>query len=375
MPFADLVALDDVLRDTPTLTLYLDGRSENPAWRTAWRRSLRQEEMRLRHLLADAPHEEREAFSRAIEALEDHLAHRRGAMDAPGWLSVVANGQVRLDAALRGVTPTIGVWRRGVALAPFLCASEFGGGEAWVVIADSRAARVFHCDDAGVRRVHTVRTITHHEHGGAGKAGHAGGVHPATRGGLGRDAAERERREARSHMLRELAAHVRTLTPALPVFVGGTPQLLDEAIGAMEREGVATVIEAPVLGARARVSEISRAVHEGLVHLRRDAELHLVEELLRRYGDDDLASAGAASTGRSLDERAVHTLILSTSFVALQPEVAEVFVRSAMAQDAKVEIVSGDAARLLEESGGAGVLLRFSPFARTTEREGELAHA
>ena len=87
-----------------------------------------------------------------------------------------------------------------------------------------------------------------------------------------------------------------------------------------------------------------------------------------------LAAAGAASTGRALDERCVHTLVLNTSFVALQPEVAEVFVRSAISQDARIEVVAGDAARLLDESGGAGVLLRFSPFRTMTEQEGELAH-
>jgi hypothetical protein len=70
----------------------------------------------------------------------------------------------------------------------------------------------------------------------------------------------------------------------------------------------------------------------------------------------------------------VHTLVLSTSFIALQPEVAEVFVRSALAQDARVEVVSGDAARMLEESGGTGVLLRFSTFRLSAETEGELAH-
>jgi hypothetical protein len=190
---------------------------------------------------------------------------------------------------------------------------------------------------------------------------------------VGRDAAEKERREARSRMLRTLAAHVRTLTPALPVFVGGTPQLLSEAIAAMEREGVTQVIETPVLGARARVGEIARAVNEGLVQLRRVGEQELVEELLRRYGDDTLGAAGAAITGRALDERSVQTLVLSNSFVALQPEIAEVFVRSALAQDAKVEVVSGDAARTLEESGGAGVLLRFLPFKSEPTREGELA--
>lgn len=374
LPFADLVALDAELRDTLTLTLYLDGRSENPAWRTAWRRSLKQEENRLRRALADASHEEREAFARNIEALEAHLSHRRNAMDSPGWLGVVADGKVRLDVPLRGVTPTIGAWRRGVALAPYLCASEPGGPCAWVVVADSRAARIFQCNDEGVRRIDTVRTATHHDLPPAAGPSKRGAIRPATRGGLGRDAAERERREARSAMLRALAARVHGLTPALPVFVGGTPQLLAEAITAMEHVGVKSVIETPALGARARVSEIARAVREGLVQLRREAEHEMVTELLRRYGDDNLAAAGAASTGRALDERCVHTLVLNTSFVALQPEVAEVFVRSAISQDARIEVVAGDAARLLDESGGAGVLLRFSPFRTMTEQEGELAH-
>jgi hypothetical protein len=373
IPFTELQALDGELSNTPTLTLYLDGRSENPAWRTAWRRSLKQEEGRLRHVLAEAPHEEREAFERNIEALEEHLAHRRGAFDAPGWLGVVAEGRVRLDAPLRAVTPTIGVWRQGVALAPFLCSSEGGAGSAWVVVVDSRAARIFRCDDHHVHRVDTVRTIVHDDHDEELGAQGRGAFHQGTRGGVGRDAAERERREARSRMLQTLASHVHGLTPPLPVFVGGTPQLLAEAMDAMAHDGVSNVIEAPVLGARARVSEIARAVHEGLVQLRRAAEQELVAELLRRFADDELAAAGAAITGRALDERCVHTLVLSNSFVALQPEVAEVFVRSAVAQDAAVEVVSGDAARTLEESGGTGVLLRFSPVRVDVVPEAELA--
>lgn len=370
--FTELQALDGELSHTPTLTLYLDGRSEKPAWRTAWRRSLKQEAGRLRHALADASHDEREMFERNIEALEEHLAHRRGAFDAPGWLGVVADGRVRLDAPLRAVTPTLGVWRHGVALAPFLCASEGGTGSAWVVVVDSRAARIFRCDDHHVHRVDTVRTMANDD-GAAMAAARRGAFYQGTRSGVGRDAAERERREARSRMMRTLASRVRRLAAPLPVFVGGTPQLLAEAMDAMTHEGVTNIIEAPVLGARARVSEIARTVHEGLVQLRRTAEQELVAELLRRFADDNLAAAGAAITGRALDDRCVHTLVLSNSFVALQPEVAEVFVRSAIAQGAAVEVVSGDAARTLEESGGTGVLTRFSPFRADATPASELA--
>ena len=370
LTFAELVALDGELEQTPTLTLYLDGRTDNPAWRTAWRRSLKQEEARLRREIADAPHDEREAFAKNIEALEAYLAHRRGALDAPGWLGVVADGVLKLDAPLPVATPTLGVWRNGVALAPFLCAGQLTC-QAWVVIADSRAARIFHCEEGVVRRVETVRTYLH-DHREAG-AGRRSAMHQGTRGGMGRDEAERERREARSRMLRTLAERVHALTPVLPIFVGGTPQLLGEAIAAMEHLGVRTITETPALGARARVSEIARSVREGLMQLRRLEEQALVADLLRRNADDDLAAAGAAITGRALDERAVQALVLSNSFVALQPEVAEVFVRSALAQHAQVEVVAGDAARMLEEAGGAGVLLRFSPFKLSVEATNEMA--
>lgn len=373
--FAELQALDRELCSTRTLTLYLDGRGDNPAWRTAWRRSVKQEEARMRRLLDNMSHDEREAFERDIAALDEHLTHRRGSFDAPSWLAVVADGRVRVDAPLRASTPTIGTWRDGVALAPFLCTAQAGAASAWVVVADSRAARVFHCDEEHVRRVDAVRTVLHSDLADRAGTQRRGAQHAGTRGGVGRDAAERERREARSRMLRTLAAHVHALTPSLPVFVGGTPQLLAEAIGALEHEGVARVIEAAVLGARARVGEIARAVHGGLAELRRTEEQALVHELLRRFAADHLAAAGAASTGRALDERCVHTLVISHAFVALHAEVAELFVRSALAQDAAVEVVSGEAGRVLDESGGTGVLLRFSPFEVTAEHEGELATA
>lgn len=374
LSFSELVTLDRELQDKPALTLYLDGRSDNPAWRTAWRRALRQEETRLRHALADASHDEREAFSRDVAALEAHLAHRRGALDAPGWLGVVAGGQVLLDAPLRGATPTFGHWGRGVALAPYLCVPNADHG-AWVVVADSRTARVFRCDDDGVHRIDTVRTIVHADHHETMGAARGGKLHQGTRGGVRRDAAERERRAARAHMLSTLAEHVRTLEPAAPVFVGGTPQLLNEAVTAIEEAGVTPVVESPALGARARVVEIARAVREGLVQLRHAADDVIVDEVIRRFAADDLGATGAAVTGRALDDHAVKALVLSDTFVTTQPDVAEVFVRAALAQNADIAVVSGDAAQRLEEAGGAGVLLRFSPFRTAPLREEEMATA
>jgi hypothetical protein len=371
LSFADLVALDQELSGTPTLTLYLDGRAENPAWRTAWRRALKQEETRLRHTLENAPHDEREQFAAGVAALEAHMALRRGALDAPGWLGVVAQGKVRIDAPLRGAVTTAGYWRAGVALAPFLCAPSEATG-AWVAIVDSRAARIFRCDDEGVHRVDTVRTVTHLEPNGGLGAARRGKFHAGTRGGVRRDEAERERRAARVRMLHELAARVRELPPAA-VFVGGTPQLLADAAKVMREAGVESVTEAPVLGARARVSEITRGVREGLAQLRHERDTGIVHELLQRFADDGLGLAGAAATGRALEERAVQVLVLSETFVTTQREVAEVFVRAALAQDAEMHVVDGDAARELEESGGVGALLRFSPFRSTKAPAEELA--
>jgi stalled ribosome rescue protein Dom34 len=204
-------------------------------------------------------------------------------------------------------------------------------------------------------------------------AAHGGKFHQGTRGGVGRDAAERERREARFHMLRTLAAHLRLLVPEAPVFVGGTPQLVSEAVAAIEAAGVTSVVEAPSLGARARVSEIARAVREGLLALRYAADEVLVDDVVRRFAADDLGATGAAVTGRALDDHAVKALVLSDTFVTTQPDVAEVFVRAALAQHAAVTVVSGDAAQRLEEAGGVGVLLRFSPFRSLLVTDGQLA--
>lgn len=372
LTFSELVTLDRELQDTPALTLYLDGRSNTPMWRTAWRRALRQEETRLRNTLADASRDEREAFSLDVAALEEHLAHRRGALEAPGWLGVVAEGQVLLDAPLRGTTPTIGHWGHGVALAPFLCVPSADCG-AWVVVADSRSARIFRCDDGGVHRVETVRTATHPAAGQAPGATRGGKLRTGTRGGMRRDDADRERRAARARMLSTLADHVRALDPAAPVFVGGTPQLLNETVTAIEEAGVTPVVESPVLGARARVVEIARAVREGLELLRHSSDDVIVDEVISRFAADDLAATGAAITGRALDDHAVSELVLSDSFVMAQPDVAEVFVRAALEQQAVIDVVSGDAAQRLEEAGGAGVLLRFTPIRPAQTCDGELA--
>ena len=289
--------------------------------------------------------------------MEAHLAHRRGSLDAPGWLGVVANGQccwTRRCAA----PPTYGHWGRGVALAPFLCVPN-GEHGAWVVVADSRTARIFRCDDDGVHRIDTVRTMVHTDHNEAMGAAHGGKLHPGTRGGVRRDAAERERRVARRDMLSTLAEHVRQLDPVAPVFVGGTPQLVNQAVTAVEEAGVTPVVESPALGRGAGGGDRPRGAR-GLVMLRHAADDAVVDEVIRRFAADDLGATGAAATGRALDDMAVKELVLSDIFVMTQPDVAEVFVRSALAQHAAIDVVTGDAAQRLERSrwgGGAAAIL------------------
>jgi len=251
-------------------------------------------------------------------------------------------------------------WGRGAWLAPALRAVKEAR-PAIVAIVDSRAARLFRYRNGVVERLETLRVPTHMEpplHMGEPSRP---GFHAGTRGRTGSDAATRERRAARARLVRDVADRVARHAGADGwILIGGTKTPAHEALAALSSSISRRAMVMPELHVRSTMPEIAMVAGHGAATLRRRADLESVRSALEHAGGRGRASVRMEPTRAALDATAVRSLFLTRRFLDDHREDGEDLVRRAMVQHASIELVSGDAADLLDTAGeGIGALLRY----------------
>ncbi|HET7187058.1 MAG TPA: hypothetical protein VFI52_02840 [Gemmatimonadaceae bacterium] len=356
----ELVQLERSYRTGKALTVYLDGRSPDPAQRTAWRRALNHALAEVRDTLHDAPRAEREAFARCVEEMEESLAEHDGALRARGWVGFFPEEGVAHTEALPVDVPLIVAWGDGIRVAPYIRALKQHQ-PAIVALVDSRMARVHRFAHGMLEEVETLRAHAH-----VGPAEHMGypprqGFHTGTRGSAGSDASDRELRAATADMLRTLADRLTTLAGSDGwILLAGIPEVVSDAMSAMPIRLERRVRRLEHLDIHATRAQIAQAVEAGAREARREYDLARVTDLLERHAAGGHGVAGFPLTHEALHEHAVETLYFSGEFLAAHPGGAELLVRAAFDERIRPEYVSGPAAtRLDDEAGGVGASLRF----------------
>lgn len=356
----ELVQLERSYRTGKALTVYLDGRSPDPAQRTAWRRALNHALAELRDSLHEAPHAEREAFARCVEALEESLADHDGALRTRGWVGFFPEEGVAHTEALPVDVPMVVAWGDGIRVAPYLRALKQHQ-PAIVALVDSRMARIHRFAHGTLEEVETLRAHAH-----VGPPQHMGapprqGFHTGTRGTAGSDATDRELRAATADMLRTLSDRLATLAGSDGwILVAGIPEVVSDAMSAMPIRLEPRVRRVEHLDIHATRAQIAAAAEAGAREARREYDLARVTDLLERYAAGGHGMAGFPLTLEALHEHAVETVYFSGEFLSAHPGGAELLVRAAFDQHVRPEYVSGPAAtRLDDEAGGVGASLRF----------------
>ena len=356
----ELVQLERSYRSGKALTVYLDGRSPDPAQKTAWRRALNHAVAEVRDTLHDAPHGEREAFARCVEAMEESLADLDGALRARGWVGFFPEEGVAHTEALPVDVPMIVAWGSGIRVAPYLRALKQHQ-PAIVALVDSRMARVHRYAHGALEEIETLRAHAH-----VGPADHMGypprqGFHTGTRGTTGSDTSDRELRAATADMLRTLADRVATLAGSDGwILLAGIPEMVSDAISVMPIRLERRVRRLEHLDIHATRAQIAEAAEAGAREARRECDLARVTDLLERYAAGGHGVAGFPLTLEALHEHAVEMLYFTGQFLEVHAAGAEVLVRAAFEQRVRPEYVSGPAAtRLDDEAGGVGASLRF----------------
>jgi len=359
---SEIVEIERVLRGSLALSVYLDDAPSDPAQRAVWRTRLDQALERARD---DVPAgSDRQAFDLAAGLLREELASVTSARGAAGWMAYVTPDAVRLRASLPVPAALLVRWGDGALVAPALRALKESRA-AIVAIVDSRSARILRYRDGEIREIESLKAYTP-----ISAASHMGapprqGFHPGTRGEAGRDAAERELRAGRAQMMRELAGRMLDAAGADGwLLFGGAPAAAREAFNTMPKSAAPRSLLMPDVPLHLGDAHIARSAARGASILRRREDLAAVHTLFERSGAGGRAATGYDAVRNALAAGAAQRLLITTRSVERAPEEAETLVRAAFAAGTEIEIVSGEAAELLDgRAEGAGALLRFMPAA------------
>lgn len=356
----DLVQLERGLRAENVLSVYIDGTETDPARASEWRTRIEDEIDRIRSIVANSSRTERVAFAESVRALERTLGTAGNSVGAAGFALFITQDGVWRAEALPVAIATGVRWGLGAWLGPALRAVK-AARPAIVAIVDSRTARLFRYQNGVVERLETLRSHTHIE-----PPLHMGeppkqGFHGGTRGRTGTDAVSRERRAARARLMRDVAERVaRHAAGDGWILFGGTSGPAHEALAALPATLARRAMVMPELHVRSTVPEIGALAGHGAATLRRSADLASVRGALERAGGRGRASVRMEPTRAALDATAVRSLFLTRRFLDDHREDGEELVRRAIGQHASIELVSGDAAELLDSAGeGIGALLRY----------------
>ncbi|MBX6330625.1 MAG: hypothetical protein IRY91_02130 [Gemmatimonadaceae bacterium] len=357
-----LLALADALRATHVLTVYLPGRADDPAQRSAWRTALETELKRLQESLTDAPRSERTAFDQAAAAVTAEMAPVTGTIRSPGWMVLATADGVRYSDALPMPIPLCVRWGVGILLAPAFRALEETR-PAIVAVVDSRSARLYRHTNGALEALETIRAEPHVE-----PALHMGrparpGYHSGTRGRTRAEARERDHRAGRARMMRTLSERMTALAgPGAWLLVGGTPTAVTEAVSALPDTVAHRTLALPTLLPRSRASTIAARAAEGAAVLREREDVAAVRGVLEHASANGRATAGLHRTRAALAAGAVSQLLVTARFLEERADDAEPLVRAAVAERAAIEVVSGEGGALLDaEAGGVAARLRFAP--------------
>ena len=358
-----LLSLARALNGHRVLSIYLDGRTTDPAERASWRRRLGDDVDALRCSIGEAPREERVAFDAAVEALMDRLSPIAGALGSPGWVGFFTpDGAAYAEPVPVRVIPMVR-WDAGPRIAPYLSLLRQVQ-PVIVAMIDSRSARLFAHRGNTLEQLDTVGARPHFDDIEHRAAPPAPGRHTATRGVVGADEMARERQHAHERMLREIVARAMTRAGSEAfVIVGGIPEAAHELADSLAERMPGRVIAMPALDIHAREAEIRTAAIAGATALLRTRQQAIVEDIAAHFADDDRAVLGTVRTLRTLEEQTVETLVISEQFISRDPATAEAAIRAALRQRAGIEVVRDCTDERFERDGeGLGARLRYSPY-------------
>ena len=348
------------LSSKKVLSVYLDTHVTDPAMRDAWRHSLT---AALRRVAATLHGDDLAEFTRATMRLESTVLPESGAWGAAGWMALATADGVQFADELPMRTPTMAVWRDGPVIAPYLRVMKQHH-PVIVALVDSHSARLFRYVWGKLDAVaHVIVPIEATFAAARSRRELRGRAVAAPRSATGTEHAARRRRTAFDHLCALVGERLAELSAGGSwILIGGTPvwsRLAGESLPAnlAKRTYVSTS-----LALDASLDQIATAAKHAGSALRSTRGSMMLETMLERAGAEGRAVRGVPATQRALRTGAVDLLMLSPAFLFTDADEAESSVHAALKQGSRVEVLSGEAAELLDrEAGGIAGQLRYAP--------------
>lgn len=348
------------------LSVYLDGRTTDPAARLAWRSVLANQLEALKDDVRQRGARELPQLDACIALLDQHLAAKPGALRASGLAAFVTEQRIELIEELPVAMPNVAVWEKGPWVSPYIRAQKELR-PVLLAMVDMRGARTYRYalgKLASLERFHAHVHVDGPSHMGAAPRQF---FHPGTRGNTTTDTIDRALEHGTQRMLRELVEHMTREAPGDEwIVIGGAPmrcELLMATLPAAARRRAAIM---PGVAATTSAASLRKLAAEVARRLRQRVDDEIVEEAIGRAAGRGRGSAGEAATSTALANNAVHMLLLSNRFTIEKARRTESLARLALAEGAIVEIVSGSGADRLDRIGGVAATLRFVASADTS---------
>jgi hypothetical protein len=354
----DLAKLEQTLRDRTVLSVYVNGDVTDVAARSQWKTELRNKFDEIATSLAEASHEEREAFSAARERALSELESFTPGNDSPGWMGFISDGEV-FHAGVIGVpVPTSVTWGKGANVAPGIRVLKESR-PVLVVVADSAQVHIHRYVD---RTLKLADEFEREEH--VDKAYHQNRAARGVRSGLGgfpgADAAQRELKNATDVMLVDAVSRIESMATDDPwILVGGIPTVASDLHGRLGKrvQNRAAIVPIDVHTSQTALAEVAR---EHASRLRAAEDLERIEQVVSAEASGGTGAVGAEEIDKALVNGQVHELFLTSTYVVDHADDALAAIRKAFDGGATIEHVSGEAAEKLDSIGGIAARLRFT---------------
>ena len=359
---SELLAREQSLRSTKTLSVYLTAWTDDPAKRETWRIELKNTLDARREGLRLASHAEREDYDACVRHLWEYLNPVHGVLGEPGWVAFVTTDGVRHAEALPVAMPLRVDWGVGIQLAPYIRVLK-NHLPAIVAVVDAKHARVYRY---AVNRLTSVASMRAHKRVHAlppmGSAPREG-FHTGTRGATGSDLADRARLVGRDRMLHELCERlVAESSPDGWIVLGGISGVVEAAFNLLPSHDQKRARRLDALDVHATEAQIVATTDHAVAEASRERDSTLVDDVIALARAHGKGSTGWETTEESLRQRATETLLFTDHALSDHPVELERAVALALEQGADVEHVSGTGAtRLNAEAEGIGARLRFVP--------------
>jgi hypothetical protein len=357
--FERLVEVERALRETRTLSIYVEGGATNPADRRAWRARLIDAIDKVRTATRVMAGAELVEFDRAVGHLMAQIELIESQARSAGWMGLVTADGVKLSEELPRVPIAYAAWRTGACIAPMLRSlSELHS--SIVAVVNSREARIFRCTAGEVEPLEVIPARLSPDEPTHMGAPSRLGFHSGVAGETGAELVQREARESLSRLASDTSSRIAGLAGAEGwIVIGGTPTAARETFAALPKAAVTRSIVLSELQDHATLGQVAAAASEGASRLRRVRAFSDVQGIVDAAGASGRGAVGMQRVRLALEERrAADQLYVTENFVREHPEEATELVSLAIDQDARIEVAPSDAAEPLDAIGG-GVAARL----------------